>query len=139
MSSFKKCEEDVAKIFRNIFRNRVSFLNEYLGLKLRNIFLCCTDYPGGYLLFSRQVVTDSATPWTAAHKSPLSSTISQSLLKFMSSESVMLSNHLLLRRPLLLPSIFPSIGVFSNELALHVMWPKYWSFSFSISSSIDFL
>ena len=68
-------------------------------------------------------------------QAPLSCTISQSLLKFMSSESVMLSNHRLLRRPLLLPSIFPSIGVFSNELALHIMWPKYWSFSFSISPS----
>ena len=64
-----------------------------------------------------------------------SSTISQSLLKFMSIESVMPSNHLILCCPLLLPSIFPNIRVFSNESALHIRWPKYWSFSFSISLS----
>ena len=73
------------------------------------------------------------TPWTAAYQAPLSSTISQSLVKFMSIESVMLSNHLILYRPLLLlPSIFSSIRVFSKEPALHIRWPKYWSFSFSI-------
>ena len=60
---------------------------------------------------------------------------SQSLLKFMSIESIMPSSHLILHRPLLLPSIFPSIRVFSNELALHIRWPKYWSFSFTISPS----
>ena len=74
-----------------------------------------------------------ATPWTAAHQVSLSPTISQSLLRFMSIESVMLSNHLILCCPLLLPSIFPSIRVFSNELALYIRWPKYWSFSLSIS------
>ena len=77
-----------------------------------------------------------AIPKTAAHLAPMSSTISWSLLKLMSIESVMLSNHLILCRPLLLlPSIFPSIRVFSNESALHIRWPKYWSFSFSISPS----
>ena len=75
------------------------------------------------------------TPWTAAHQPSLSITNSWSLLKLMSIESVMLSNHLILCRPLLLPSIFPSIGVFSNESALCIRWPKYWSFSFNISPS----
>ena len=75
-----------------------------------------------------------ATPWTAAHESPLSFTISWNLLKFRSIESVMPSNHLILCRPLLLPSIFTSIGVFLNEPALHIRWPKYWSFSFSPSN-----
>ena len=73
-------------------------------------------------------------PWTTACQAPLSSTVSWSLLKFMSIESVMLSNHLILWCLLLvLPSIFPSIRVFSKELTLRIMWPKYWSFSFSIS------
>ena len=76
------------------------------------------------------------TPWTAAHQASLSITNSWSLLKLMSMASVMPSNHLILCRPLLLsPSIFPSIRVFSNELALCTKWPKYWSFSFSISPS----
>ena len=74
-----------------------------------------------------------ATPWTVARQAPLSSMISQSLLKFMSIDSVILSKHLILCRPLLLPSVFPSIRVFSNESALHSRWPKDWSFSFSIS------
>ena len=77
-----------------------------------------------------------ATPWTAVHQASLSITNSQSLLKLMSIESVMPSNHLILCHPLLLlPSIFPNIRVFSNESALHIRWPKYWSFSFSISPS----
>ena len=76
------------------------------------------------------------TPWTAACQASLSITNSQSLLKLMSIESVMPSIHLILCRPLLLPpSIFPSIKVFSNELALRIRWPKYWSFSFNISPS----
>ena len=75
-------------------------------------------------------------PWTAARQTSLSITNSRSLLKFMSIESVMPSNHLILYFPLLfLPSIFPSIRVFSKESALHVRWPKYWSFSFKISPS----
>ena len=77
-----------------------------------------------------------ATPWTAACQASLSITSSQSLPKIMSIESVMPSNHLILCRPLLLlPSIFPNIRVFSNESALHIRWPKYWSFSFNISPS----
>ena len=70
------------------------------------------------------------TPWSATHQASLSFTISWSLLKFMSNESVMPSNYLILCHPLLLPtSIFPSIRVFSNESVLHIRWPKYWSFS----------
>ena len=88
------------------------------------------------LLFSHSVVSDS---WTAAHQASLTFTISQSLLKLMSIESVMPSNHLILCHPhLLLPSIFPSIRVFSNESVLQIRWTKYWSFSFSISPSNEY-
>ena len=77
-----------------------------------------------------------AIPWSAARQASLSITNSWSLLKIMSTESVMPSNHLILCHPLLLlPSIFPSIRVFSNESVLRVRWPKYWSFSFNISPS----
>ena len=79
------------------------------------------------------------TPWTAARQASLFVTNSRSLLKFMSIKSVMPSNHLILCHPLLLPpSIFPSIGIFSNESALRIRWPKYWSFSFSISPSNEY-
>ena len=77
-----------------------------------------------------------SNPWTAAGQAPLSFAISGSLLKLMSTELVMPSNHLILCRPLLLPpSMFPSIKVFSNKSALRIRWPQYWSFSFSISPS----
>ena len=76
-----------------------------------------------------------ATPWTAACQASLSITNSWSLLKLMRIESVMTSNHLILCRPLLPPSIFPSIRVFSNESVFRIRWPKYWSFSFNISPS----
>ena len=76
-----------------------------------------------------------ATAWPAAYQAPLSCTVSWSLLRFMSSESVRLSNHLILYFSLLLsPSIFPGIRVFSNELALCIRWPKYWNFSISPSN-----
>ena len=78
-----------------------------------------------------------ATPWTTAHQTSLSLTISWSLLKLMSIESVVPSNHLVLRHPLL-PSIFLSIRVFSNESFLRIRWPEYWSFSFSISPSNEY-
>ena len=74
-----------------------------------------------------------ATPWTTACQASLSFTLSQSLLKLMSIELMMPSNHLILCCPLLLPSIFPSIRIFSNKPALCIWWPKYWSFSFSPS------
>ena len=74
------------------------------------------------------------TPWTGAHQASLSITNSESLLRLLSIELVMPSNHLMLCHPLLLPSIFPSIRLFSNESALHIRWPKYWSFSISPSN-----
>ena len=90
--------------------------------------MCCVPLLSRVQLF--------VTPWTAALQASLSFTISQSLLKLMSIESVMPSNHLILCHPLLLlPSIFLSIWVFSNESALHTRWPKYWSFRFNISPS----
>ena len=79
-----------------------------------------------------------ATPWTEAPQASLSFTISWSLPNLMSIESVMPSNHLICCRPLLLPLIFPSIRVFSNESVLCIKWPKYWSFSFSISPSNEY-
>ena len=80
-----------------------------------------------------------ATPWTAACPASLTFTTSRSLLKLMFIESVIPSNHLILCRcPLLLPSVFPSIRVFSSELVLRIRWPKYWSFSFSISPSSEY-
>ena len=79
------------------------------------------------------------TPWTTAHQASLSITNSWSLLRLMSTESMMPSNHLILCHPLLLlPSIFPSIRVFTNELVFRIIWPEYWSFSFSISPSNEY-
>ena len=93
--------------------------------------LCCVQSLGHVWLFG--------TPWTAAGQASLSFNISWSSLKHMSIQLVMPSNHLILCHPLLLlPSIFPSIRVFSNESALHIRWPKYWSFSFSISPSKEY-
>ena len=90
-------------------------------------------------LTSPEVRSDSATLGTAAPQTSLSFTISQSLLKLMSIVLMIPSNHLILCRPLLLlPSIFPSIMIFSNEPALYIKWPKYWSFSFSISPSNEY-
>ena len=89
--------------------------------------------------FSHSVLSDSETLWTAARQASLSVTNCQSLLRLMFFESVMPSNHLILCRPLLLlPSIFPSIRVFSNESALRIRWPKIWSFSFNISPSNEY-
>ena len=89
--------------------------------------------------FSHSVMFDSATQWTAASQDSLSITNTWSLEKLTSIELVMPSNHLILCRPLLLlPSIFPSIRAFSNESLLHIRWPKYWSFSFSISPSNEY-
>ena len=91
------------------------------------------------LLFISKVRSNSATTWPAAHQASLSFTISQSLLKLMSIELMMPSNHLILCHPLLLlPPIFPNSNVFSNESALHIRWPKYWRFSFSVSPSNEY-
>ena len=96
-----------------------------------------TPFPDSVQLLSR--VRLFATPWTAARQASLSITNSQSLPKLMSIELVMPSNHLILCRPLfLLPSIFPNIRVFSNESVICIRWPKYWSFSFSISLSNEY-
>ena len=95
----------------------------------------------GVIAFSQSLscVQFFAAPWTAAHQASLSITDSRSLLKLRSIESVMPSNNLILCCTLFLPpSIFPSIRVFSNESVLHIRWPKYWSFSFSISSSNEY-
>ena len=104
----------------------------YLNLKYAKIWHTSSVH------FSHSVVSDSATPWTASHQVSLSITSSWGLLELMSMESVMPSNHLILCRPLLPPSIFPSIRVFSNESVLRIRWPKYWSFSFSISPSNEY-
>ena len=89
--------------------------------------------------FSHSVMSDSVTPWAAAGQAFLSITNPWNLLKLMSIESVMPCNHLILCHPLLLPpSIFPSIRVFSNESALPIRWPKYWSFSFNINPSNEY-
>ena len=92
----------------------------------------------GSVQFSCSVMSNSATPWTAACQDSLSITNSRSLLKLMSIESVMPSNHLILCHPLLLLSIFPGIRVFSSESILHIRWPKYWSFSFNISPTNEY-
>ena len=96
---------------------------------------CLTQRRGFSLVQSLSCVWLFTIPWTTASQVSLSITNSQNLLKFTSIESVMPSNHLILCHPLLLPSIFPSIRVFSNESALCIRWPKYWSFNFSISPS----
>ena len=92
-------------------------------------------WKGSSVQFSCSVVSNSATPWTAACQASLSITNSRSLLKLICIEFVMPFNHLLLCHPLLLPSIFPSIRFFPNESAPHIRWTKYWSFSFNISPS----
>ena len=102
-------------------------------LHCRQILYCLNS-----VQFSCSVMSDSATTWSAARQASLSISNSQSLLKLMSIESAIPSNHLILCRPLLLPSIFPSIRVFSNESVLHIRWPKYWSFSYSISPSNEY-
>ena len=90
-------------------------------------------------MFGHSLMSNFATPWNAARQASLSFTISWSLLKLMTMELVMSSKHLVLCWPLhLLPSIFSSIRVFSNEWALHIRWPKYWSFSFSINPSSEY-
>ena len=111
-------------------------------LRLRLIYLpgYLTSLPGCLSsVQSLSCVQLFATPWTAARQASLSITNSQSLLKLMSIELVIPSNHLILCCCLLLPpSIFPSIRVFSNESALHIRWPKYWSFSFNIRPSNEY-
>ena len=111
--------------------------------KPQSIYLCVYVYTHTHTYIqsvqSLSHVQLSVTPWTAARQAPPSITNSCRLLKLMSIKSMMPSNHLILCSPLLLPpSIFPSIRVFSNESILHIRWPKYWSFSFSINPSNEY-
>ena len=100
---------------------------------------CMCIKPSVQVVQSLSHVQLFVTPQTAAHQASLAFTVSQNLLKLRSIESVMLSNHFILWHPLLLlPSIFPSIRVFPNESAVCIRWPKYWSFSFSISPSNEY-
>ena len=138
------CTLDSKRIKKSVFSKEVPIfinnLNKLLALVKKN---CDVSHLGTYIKikylpssvqFSRSVVSHSATPWIAARQDSLSITNSWSPPKPMSIKSVMPSNHLILCRALLLlPSIFPSIRVFSNESTLRMRWPKYWSLSFSIS------
>ena len=127
----------ISLISQHLFRP--SDLNHFITENLfpfvsPSLFLPTPQF--GSVQFSHSVMSDSVTPWTAARQASLSFTIPRSLLRLVSMESVMPSNHLILCCPLLLtPSIFPSIRVFPNESILHIRWPKYWSFSFSTSPS----
>ena len=110
----------------------VQFQQQYFWFN--NCFGCCLSYCS-----VTQSCLTLAAPWAAARQASLSFTISRSLLILMSIVRVMPSNHIILCHSLLLlPSIFPSIRVFSNELALHIRWPKYWRFSFSLSPSNEY-
>jgi len=114
--------------------NRISFATSNI---LGDIKIITQNYMVA-VVQSLSCVRLFATPWTAACQASLSITISRSLLKLTSIELVMSSNHLILCCPLFLkPSIFPIIRVFSNDSALHITWPKYWTFSFSISPSSE--
>ena len=117
---------------------------EYSGLTFKYIMKwsswCLANMCPCLLLLSCSVMSDSATPWTAAHPASLSFNTSQSLLKLMSIKLVISSSHLILCCPLLLlSSILPSIRVFSNESVLRIRCPKYWSYSFNISLSKEYL
>ena len=115
-----------------------SYRSEFIYFRLLTRWLL-TTWVFSSVQFSHSVVSNSATPWTAACQTSLSITSSWSLLKLMPMESVMPSNHLIRCHPLLLlPSIFPSTRVFSYESVLHIRWPMYWSFSFSISPSNEY-
>ena len=127
----KKCHKEFAFVhFKLVMLSRILHFSPQVPAQLK-----------GFSIFSIVVQSLShvqlfVTPWTAAYQASLSFTTSQSLHKLMSIESVMSSNHLILCHPLpLLPSAFPCIRVFSNESGLCIRWPKYWSFSFSVSPS----
>ena len=116
------------------FRTQASELFSYVMVLRLRVCSCLV-----VVVQSLSCVLIFVTPWTAARQASLSITNSRSLLKLMSIESVMPSNHLTLCHPLLLlPSVFPNINVFSSEAALRIRWPKYWSFSFSISPSNEY-
>ena len=120
--------------------DKINLLNSCQFLKTPDSFFFFNHFIR-FLLSSIQLLSCIqlfVTPWTAVHQASLFITNTWSLLKFMSIESVMPSNHLILCCPLLLPSIFPRISVFSNKSVIHIRWPKYWSFSFSISPSNEY-
>ena len=117
-----------------IIKKKKKILQTIIGKDVEKREPYCTV--GFIVVQSCSCVQLFATPWTTAHQASLSFGIPQNLLKLMSIQSVMSSNHLILCHPLpLLPSVLPSISVFSNKSILHIRWPKYWSFSFSISPS----
>ena len=118
----------------NKCRVHIDFIST-LSLNFLLLLTICIQFSSVQLLSHVQLF---ATPGTSACQASLSITNSQSLPKTMSIELVMSSNHLIFCHPFLLPSIFPSIKVFSNESALHIKWPKYWRFSFSISPSNEY-
>ena len=131
-----KCQREILSSFWQAEKKKIHF-------EMYQSTLFLTRTANGRSCFSSvqslSCVRLFATPWTAAHQASLSITNSRSLLKLMSIESVMLSNYLILCHPLLfLPSTFLSIGVFSNKSVLCIRWPKYWSFSFSISPSNEY-
>ena len=109
----------------------------FITLSSHQMHICVTSYILCCCSVTKSCLT-LCTPWAATCQASLSFTISWSWLKLMSIESVMPPNHLILCYPFLLPSIFPSIRVFSKELVLRIRWPKYWSFSFSISPSNEY-
>ena len=110
-----------------------------MGRGGRNKWETYCKFKVNQLLFSRSVMSNSATPWTAACQAYVSFTVSWGLFKLMSIELVRTSNHLILCYPLLLlPSIFPGTGVFFNDSLCRIRWPQYWSFSFNISPSNDY-
>ena len=120
------------------FRFHITCEKGFAVLSISDFSWLLQEFSQSVSQFSHSVMSDSATQWAAARWASLSITNSQSLSKLMTIESVMPSNHLILCHPLLvLPSIFPSIRVFSNESALRIWWPKYWSFSFNISPSSE--
>ena len=124
-------------LFNMLSRLVIAFLP-----KSKCLFISLLQSPSAVIFSSVQSLSRVQlflTPWTAARQASLSISNSRSLLKLLSIESVMPSNHLILCHPLLfLPSIFPSVSVFSNESVLCIRWPKYWSFNFSISPSNEY-
>ena len=145
--SFNKCDQNFNLRYQYIMvgnshlahpGNSATRSEKQKADKVRNhlLFQSCDVHPFVVVVQLLSHVHLSATPWTAARQGSLSFTISQSLL--MSIESMMPSNHLILCRSLLPPSIFPIIRVFSNESVLHIRWSKYWSFSFNISPSNEY-
>ena len=134
-----KCKQESLHSF-SLLKIRLKVLTILQGKEVQlNSFVLCGEQ---FVVIVVQLLSNVlffATPWTTACHSPVSSTISLSLLRFMSFESVMPSNHLILCCPLLLlPSVLPWIRVFSSELALYIRWPKYWSFSSNISPPSEY-